>query len=51
MGTQSAPIRRIKIAKDEQVILETDDDCIINAESSYGYSIGDSELKVTSTPR
>jgi len=40
-------MKRIKISKDELIIIETDEGFIVNADSSYGYSIADKELRIS----
>lgn len=46
MEKQYNKMRRIKIEKDELIIIEADPGYIVNAESTYGYAIGDIELRI-----
>ncbi len=39
-------MKRIKIAPDELLIIEANPGYIVNAESTYGYGLGDTELRI-----
>jgi hypothetical protein len=46
MEKQYNKMKRIKIEKDELLIIEAEEGFLVNAESSYGYGIGDKELRI-----
>lgn len=39
-------MKRVKVDPDELIILEAPEGYIVNAESTYGYGLGDVELKI-----
>lgn len=39
-------MRRITIEEDELIIIDAKEGFIVNADSTYGYSMGDTELKI-----